>query len=113
MNGRYTKDIRMVFYELLKQNVSIENCEHVFKVVLEILAHKCSWNDDGWSRDLIKNTGYVEQNILHTDGTKQTGSYQVNTLSDTYTLRIVVPEKEKDITFPAKNFVYITSCVTF
>ena len=93
----YTEDVHMVYYELLKKNVSIENCEHVlFKVVLERLAHK---SVEKLPRKSLAATMMVEaeilskiqvceamlnsnHNILPTDGTKynfkEIGSYQVN-----------------------------------
>ena len=37
-DGRYNDDIRKVYYDLLSMNVSVDNCQHVVRTVLEKLA---------------------------------------------------------------------------
>ena len=83
-NGRYFNEIRMVYYDLSSLNVSIDNCRHVVKTVLETLANR---KIDRLPQKSVAATMMVEarllaqiqaseamlkgdRNVLHTDGTK-------------------------------------------
>ena len=39
-DGKYSNDIRKVYYELLSKNVSVNNCEDVIRTVLKRLTNK-------------------------------------------------------------------------
>ena len=39
-NGKYTKEARQVYYELLSMNVSVRNCEKIITTVLEKLGRR-------------------------------------------------------------------------
>ena len=103
-NGRYVNEIRMVYYDLLSMNVSIDNCKHVVKTVLETLTNR---QIDRLPQKSVAATMMVEArllpqmqaseamlqgdcNVLHTDGTKlrfeELSSWQVTTESGSYSL---------------------------
>ena len=105
-DGKYSKEIRLVYYDLLSLNVSVKNCEKVIKTVLERLANK---NIDRLPRKSLGSMMMVEarllsqmrvaeemiqsdKNVLHLDGTKlkfeEKGSFQVVTESGSYSLAI-------------------------
>ena len=103
-NGRYVNEIRMVYYDLLSMNVSIDNCKHVVKTVLETLTNR---QIDRLPQKSVAATMMVEarllaqmqaseamlqgdRNVLCTDGTKlrfeELSSWQVTTESGSYSL---------------------------
>lgn len=105
-SGKYTDEIRMVYYDLLSMNVSIENCSKVVSTVLENLAKV---SVDRLPQKSVCSMLMVEskilaqmqaceamaegtRNTLHFDGTKmkfeELASYQVQTESGTYSLGI-------------------------
>ena len=106
MDGRYSDDIREVYYDLLRKNVGVENCSEIIRTVLQKLTHKTVGRLPQKSsaatmmveaqiiskmqvRDAMLSSS---NNVLHTDGTKyrfkEVGSYQVNTDSGSYTMGI-------------------------
>ena len=106
MDGRYTNEVRQVYYELLRRNVSVASCGDIIKIVLENLAKRSVGclpkkslaatmmvEAEAISKMQVREALLTsENNILHTDGTryrfKEIGSYQVNTSSGAYTLGI-------------------------
>ena len=103
-DGRYNDDIRKVYYDLLSMNVSIENCQHVVRTVLEKLAkikvgrlpQKTVASMMMVEARLLASVRGAEamlegsRNVLHTDGTKkrfeELASFQVTTESGSYSL---------------------------
>ena len=103
-DGKYKKEVRMVYYDLLGMNVSIDNCHKVVKTVLEKLANI---QVDRLPKKSLASMMMVEtrilaqmrateamlegeRNVLHTDGTKlrfeELSSFQVTTESGSYSL---------------------------
>ena len=103
-DGKYKKEVRMVYYDLLGMNVSIDNCHKVVKTVLEKLANI---QVDRLPKKSLASMMMVEarllaqvtateamlegeRNVLYTDGTKlrfeELSSFQVTTESGSYSL---------------------------
>ncbi len=101
---RYNDEIMTVYYDLLSKNVSIENCRHVVRSVLEMFTKrkvgrlpkksvaarmkveaKCMSKIQACEA-MVKGN----RNVLHTDGTKlrfeELASWQVTTEEGSYTL---------------------------
>ncbi len=98
-NGKYSDDIRTVYYEMLRRNVSVKNCGELIKIVLEKLAKV---DIEKLPKKSLAATMLVEMemlsklqvreallsnenNVLHCDGTKynfeEVGGFQVSTSS--------------------------------
>ena len=105
-NGKYTKEVRQVYYELLSMNVSVRNCEKIIRTVLEKLGRR---NIDRLPKKSVSSMMMVEsrllaqiqtteamlsgkRNVLHLDGTKlrfeELGSFQVVTESGSYSMSV-------------------------
>ena len=105
-NGRYTKEVRQVYYELLSMNVGVRNCEKVVRTVLEKLGKR---GIDRLPTKSVASMMMVEsrllaqiqtteamlsgdRNALHLDGTKlrfeELGSFQVVTESGSYSMSV-------------------------
>ena len=106
IGGKYSDVVREVYYDLLRKNVSVENCEEIIKNVLEKLGGKKIGRlpKKSSAAEMMVEAQIVSKmqvhdtmlastnNVLHTDGTKykfsEIGSYQVATDSGAYTLGI-------------------------
>ena len=105
-NGRYTKEVRQVYYKLLSMNVGVRNCEKVIRTVLEKLGKR---GIDRLPTKSVASMMMVEsrllaqiqtteamlsgnRNALHLDGTKlrfeELGSFQVVTESGSYSMSV-------------------------
>ena len=105
-DGKYTDEIRTVYYEMLRRNVSVKNCGDLIRIVLKKLANV---DIDKLPKKSLAATMLVEMetlaklqvrevllsndnNVLHCDGTKynfeEVGGFQVSTASGSYTLGI-------------------------
>ena len=103
-NGKYTDEIRSVYYEMLQSNVSVARCGQLLKTILKKMVNV---DLDKVPQKSLAATMLVEiealskmqvfeeiekgdQNILHIDGTKynfeEIGGFQVSTGSGSYTL---------------------------
>lgn len=106
MGGKYSDEVREIYYDLLRKNVSVENCGQIIKNVLEKLGGKKVGRlpKKSSAAEMMVEAQIVSKmqvhdamlastnNVLHTDGTKykfnEIGSYQVTTDSGSYTLGI-------------------------
>ncbi|XP_065647057.1 uncharacterized protein LOC136076955 [Hydra vulgaris] len=104
--GKYNDEIRSVYYNLLSKNVSVNNVESVIRTVLQKMVGiscgalpKKSLAAEFFSEMNLLSKAQVREamlnstnNVLHTDGTKynfrEVGSFQVTTLSGSYTFGI-------------------------
>ena len=103
-NGKYTDEIRSVYYEMLQINVSVARCGQLLKTILKkmvnvdldkvpqkSLAATMLVEIEALSKmQVFEETEKGDQNILHIHGTKYTfeeiGGFQVSTGSGSYTL---------------------------
>lgn len=103
---KYTKEIRMVYYELLSMNLSVRNCEKVIRAVLEKLTNievDRLPTKSVASRLMVESRILAQMqvadamiegqhNVLHMDGTnynfEEKGSFQVVTPSGSYTMSV-------------------------
>ena len=105
-NGKYTDEVRMLYYELMSMNVSVHNCGNIIQSVLKRLSNLNIGRLPKKSAASIMmvesrmlalmQAGEAitssESNVLHFDGTKlnfeELGSFQVVTDSGSYTFGI-------------------------
>ena len=105
-NGKYTDEVRMIYYELMSMNVSVHNCGNIIRSVLKRLGNLnvgCLPKKSAASIMMVENhmlalmqageaIAESESNVLHLDGTKlnfeEIGSFQVVTDSGAYTFGI-------------------------
>eukprot|EP00794_Sanderia_malayensis_P002877 gene2877-3328_t len=105
-DGKFTKEIRMVYYDLLSMNLSVRNCEKVIRCVLEKLGNTVVDklpSKSVASRLMVESRVLAQMqvadamlegshNVLHMDGTKynfeEKGSFQVVTPSGAYTMSV-------------------------
>ena len=105
-NGKYTDELRMIYYELMSMNVSVHNCGNVIRSVLKRLGNLNVGHLPKKSAASImmvescmlalmqagEAIAESESNVLHLDGTKlnfeEIGSFQVVTDSGAYTFGI-------------------------
>ena len=103
-NGKYTDEIRSVYYEMLQSNVSVARCGQLLKTILKkmvnvdldkvpqkSLAATMLVEIEALSKmQVFQETEKGDQNILHIHGTKykfeEIGGFQVSTGSGSYTL---------------------------
>ena len=105
-DGKFTKEIRMVYYDLLSMNLSVRNCEKVIRCVLEKLGNTVVDklpSKSVASRLMVESRVLAQMqvadamlegshNVLHMDGTKynfeEKGSFQIVTPSGAYTMLV-------------------------